>query len=80
MDGTLESSPSATDWFSTPNKDGKPYDAPPTGPFDGAALATAEKDCLVESQNWPRSSRELFWTQAVEVTGETYSVFNGAKL
>ena len=38
------------------NKDGKPYDAPPTGPFDGAALATAEKDCLVESQNWPRSS------------------------
>jgi NAD(P)-dependent dehydrogenase (short-subunit alcohol dehydrogenase family) len=38
------------DWFSTPNKDGKPYDAPPTAAFDPADQeATAEKDPLVLS-------------------------------
>ena len=30
-------------WFSTPNKEGRPYDAPPSGPFDASALEIRRK-------------------------------------
>ena len=59
-------------WFSTPNKEGRPYDAPPSGPFDASAMHTAGKDPLHVSEMWPASSREVFRKQAEEKTGASY--------